>query len=62
MSHAACRQRFHYLIAPSARLLTSVLSLSSSDLAAAESALHVADELAQQQLTVSLKALTGDIL
>lgn len=54
------REDFRYLIAPNAWLLGSILSLSASELAAAESALHVAADLAQQQLSSDAKALAAD--
>ena len=55
-----CRQHFRYLIAPNTWLLRSILSLSSSELAAAESALCVAADLAQQELSADLQALDDD--
>ena len=55
-----CRQDFRYLIAPNTWLLRSILSLSSSELAAAESALSVAADLAQQELSADLQTLQDD--
>ena len=52
-----CRQCFSYLIAPNIWLLRSILSLSSTELAAAESALSVAADLAQQELSAELQEL-----
>lgn len=54
------RQHFRYLIAPDSWLLRSILSLSSSELAAAESALSVAADLAQQELSADLQTLQDD--
>ena len=54
-----CRRDFRYLIAPDARLVASILSLSTSELAAAESALRVASDLAQQQLTAASETRAG---
>ena len=54
------RQHFTYLIAPNTWLLRSILSLSSSELAAAESALSVAADLAQQELSADLQTLEED--
>lgn len=53
------RQNFRYLTAPNARLVASILSLSTSELAAAESALRVASDLAQQQLTAKSEIRAG---
>ena len=55
------RQHFRYLIAPNTWLLRSILSLSSSELAAAESALSVAADLAQQELSADLQTLEDDV-
>ena len=54
------RQHFKYLIAPNTWLLRSILSLSSSELAAADSALSVAADLAQQELSADLQMLKED--
>ena len=53
------RRNFRYLTAPNARLVASILSLSTSELAAAESALRVASDLAQQQLTAKSETRAG---
>ncbi|CAL5220409.1 g2420 [Coccomyxa viridis] len=58
--NAIIRQHFRYLIAPSAALVACILSLSSSEVAAAESALRVASDLVKQQLSLDTNALAGD--
>ena len=56
---SVCRQHFRYLVAPSAALAVCILSLRSSELAAAESALRVAADLAECQLSLAAASLAG---
>lgn len=55
-----CRHNHHFVTAPNARLLRKILSLCSSRMVAAESALDIACQLAFGQLHVPLEDLTDD--
>lgn len=55
-----CRQNHRFVTAPNARLLRKILSLCSSRMVTAESALHIACELASGQLHVPLEDLADD--
>lgn len=55
-----CRENHHFVTAPNARLLRKILSLCSSRMVAAESALDIASKLASGQLRVPLEDLAHD--
>lgn len=55
-----CRHNHRFVTAPNARLLQKILSLCSSRMVAAESALDTACKLAAGQLHVPLENLASD--